>query len=451
MSTGSPTAFLSWAILASLFLAFFVYHLWSYDKFQCLLWNAGRQPGAFKRVMTYSYFLSVPLLVVFGVGITILKFQEGFISMRDAEIIIPKPVDLWQKGHRHVLLGLYFVFSVAWASEQVTHFEELTFWLFLLDQGPEKREWFSSWEYRLWYCSCVCTILGMPLTTLVARHNMDTIDAWIFLVGSLSSTVTNVLFLYVLFRFPAFLRHVKAEGADPEVVVRLSTFYELNLVRMIFRFAASLPLLILAADGIRGNHPIDRSQFWSDFLLMISAIGQFISSSITLMIFFPRSVTKEAGYRHKAASTMTDSGPLHAHPTSPKSPGRPPSTHSPAFYIPSHPPTPARPMSAGSSEMEYSPSEEPVPGYHHIPVELERARKQDDAYSPAQALVREHRMTRREMATHGSTSRPVSISVAPRSHMRLASASTLHPYVTSYTSPIDLIEMPPDGTSPPSA
>jgi len=27
---------------------------------------------------------------------------------------------------------------------------ELAFWLFLLDQGPEKREWFTSWEYRLW-------------------------------------------------------------------------------------------------------------------------------------------------------------------------------------------------------------------------------------------------------------------------------------------------------------
>lgn len=73
---------------------------------------------------------------------------------------------------------------------------ELAFWIFLLDQGPEKRYWFTSWEYRLWStCSsrssalvlghdrtfflsclgCIVTIFGMPLTTLAARHNIVTV------------------------------------------------------------------------------------------------------------------------------------------------------------------------------------------------------------------------------------------------------------------------------------
>jgi hypothetical protein len=38
-----------------------------------------------------------------------------------------------------------------------------------------------------------------------------------------------VIFIFVLVRFPTFLRHVKAEGAAPNVVVRLTTFYELNV------------------------------------------------------------------------------------------------------------------------------------------------------------------------------------------------------------------------------
>lgn len=54
-------------------------------------------------------------------------------------------------------------------------------------------------------------------------------DAWIFLVGSSTSTVTNLLFVSILVRFPVFLRHVIAEGADPVVIVRLATFYELNV------------------------------------------------------------------------------------------------------------------------------------------------------------------------------------------------------------------------------
>ncbi|KAI9454944.1 hypothetical protein F5148DRAFT_1277267 [Russula earlei] len=278
MSNGSATAFLSWAILASLFLAFLFYHLWSYDRLQCTKWNAGRQPGAFRRLMIYSYLGSTPLLIAFGVGITVLKFKEAF----------PKPPDLWSSDHQHSLLALFFVFSIAWALEQC---------------DPEKRNWFTSWEYRLWAILCLATILGMPLTTLVARH--DIVDAWIFLVGALSSTTTNVLFIYVLVRFPLFLRHVKAEGADPVVVIRLATFYELNLVRIVFRFAAAIPLLVLAVDGVSGSHNINRSIFWSDALLMVSAIGQFISSLITIMIFFPRSLTREHGYLPHAASTTT--------------------------------------------------------------------------------------------------------------------------------------------------
>ncbi|ETW74616.1 hypothetical protein HETIRDRAFT_22237, partial [Heterobasidion irregulare TC 32-1] len=293
MSNGSPTSFLVWSLLSCLFLCFLFYHLWSYDKFQCLKWDAGRQPGAFRRVMTYSYLMTVPLLVVFSVGLTVLKFEEGFSY---SCVVRPKPVHLWTTNHQHILLALYFVFSVAWALELVTHFEELAFWLFLLDQGPSKREWFSSWEYRLWYTGCIAAILGMPLTALITRNELETMDAWLFLIGSAGATATNVAFIYVLVRFPAFLRHVKAEGAEPDVVVRLSSFYEYNLLRVFFRFMSALPFLALAIDGIMGTHPIN------DFLLVLAANGQFISSAITLMIFFPRSFTAEAGYRTKANS-----------------------------------------------------------------------------------------------------------------------------------------------------
>lgn len=57
-------------------------------------------------------------------------------------------------------------------------------------------------------------------------------QAWLFLVGSSASTATTLCFLYVLARFPIFIHHVKEEGADPDVVVRLTTFYNLNASRV---------------------------------------------------------------------------------------------------------------------------------------------------------------------------------------------------------------------------
>ncbi|KAN0137766.1 hypothetical protein V8E53_004250 [Lactarius tabidus] len=402
MSNGSPTAFLSWAILSSLFLSFLLYHLWSYDRLQCVKWNAGRQPGAFRRLMTYSYLCSTPLFILFSIGITTLKFKQGFVVMSENEVL-PKPADLWPKRDQHLLLGLFFVFSIAWALEQVTHFEELAFWLFLLDQGPEKRDWFTSWEYRVWSIVCAAAIVGMPLTTMIARHNILTIDAWIFLVGTLSSSTTNVIFIYVLVRFPVFLRHVKAEGAAPEIVVRLATFYELNLIRIVFRFLASTPLLILAVDGIHGAHHINRNMFWTDILLMFSAIGQVISSLITVMIFFPRSVTKENGYHARMASNVA-------------------AIQSPAFVSPE--------LIQASMRME--PHHGSIPG---TPKSMSRERTP----SPPPEFLR-HAYTRSSSDIPRELERP-----PVSSRRKTLPESVLHHFVTTFTSPIDLIDMPMDG------
>ncbi|KAI0365057.1 hypothetical protein BV20DRAFT_954964 [Pilatotrama ljubarskyi] len=346
MSTASASAFLLWAILSVLFLVFLVHHLWCYDKFKCLRWSAGRQPGAFKRVMTYSYLGAVPLFAVYSIGTTVIKYREGFVILADGTFI-PRPIEMYQESNRGWVLPLQFVFSFAWALELVTHLEgtsplsdphistltcshaELAFWLYLLHQNPNKEAWFSSWEYRLWYMGAMVALIGMPLTALITRNHLETCDAYIFLVGAAGSTSTTISFLYVLWRFPKFIRHVKEEGADPSVVVRLATFYQLNQVRVVFRFMFTLPLLVLALDGIIGvSHPVNRNLFLTDFFTMIAGLGCFVSSMITLLIFFPRSIVREAGYKPKLASTLP--------PTSPKSPPVTPPSRSAPFPAPPH-------------------------------------------------------------------------------------------------------------------
>lgn len=326
MSSASPTAFLLWAILSVLFLMFLIYHLWEYDRFHCLRWSAGRQPGAFKRVMTYSYLGSVPLFVVYSIATTVIKYKEGFVVMPDHRIL-PRPVQMYGPHNRAWVIPLNFIFSCAWALELVTHLEELAFWLYMLHQNSDKGEWFESWEYRLWYCGSIVAILGMPLVCVIARRDLMTMDAYIFLAGSSGSLSTTLVFLYVLWRFPRFIRHVKAEGADPSVVVRLTTFLYFNRARVVFRFLFTVPLLMLAIDGITGTkHPLNTNLFSTDFLQMIGGVGCFVSSAITLVVFFPRSIIKEAGYKPKPSSSV---------PHSPKSAHASPSSISIPFASPS--------------------------------------------------------------------------------------------------------------------
>jgi hypothetical protein len=44
--------------------------------------------------------------------------RKSYALSKQPPTVSPKPPDVWSKGHRHALLGLFFVFSVAWALEQ---------------------------------------------------------------------------------------------------------------------------------------------------------------------------------------------------------------------------------------------------------------------------------------------------------------------------------------------
>ncbi|EMD32947.1 hypothetical protein CERSUDRAFT_118374 [Gelatoporia subvermispora B] len=299
MSDASPQAYLLWAILSVLFLCFLVHHLWQYDRFQCLRWSAGRTPGAFRRVMTYSYLATVPLLVMYSIGMTVLKYAEGFVPLpgplhgpHDISIaFLARPVSLYTDEGRRWVFPLNMVLSIAWALELVTHLEELTFWLYLLHQTPKKAPWFESWEYMLWCAGSLVSILGLPTTTIIVRNNVDFMDAYIFLVGACASTTNTLAFLYILARFPQFLHGIRLEGAPDDAVERLANFYRLNKTRVLFRFLFTIPLLLVAIDALLGGHVIAGSIFWTDFLLMLSGVGCFASSAITLMVFFPRDST----------------------------------------------------------------------------------------------------------------------------------------------------------------
>jgi hypothetical protein len=246
----------------------------------------------------------------------------------------------------------------------------------------------------------------MPLTTLVARNDIVTTDAWIFLVGSSTSTATNILFISILVRFPVFLRHVIAEGADPIVVVRLATFYELNLVRIVFRFFAAIPLLILAIDGVRRSHPINNSLFWSDTFLMISAIGQFISSLITVMVFFPRSIARESGYLPRLAS-LTSIAQTHSH----------------AYLAP---------------EVARSPTPMQIHPMHCTSLLDSPKRISHDRASSPPPLFSGH------AHTHSSPDIGVEFERPSELRRHTLPEPILHPFVTTYMSPIDLVDMPPN-------
>jgi len=179
----------------------------------------------------------------------------------------------------------------------VTHLEELCFWLFLVTAGAHQQDWFRSHYFKIWVGGSVTAVTYMPLTTTLTRSDYLRCEAATFLGGSLGSFLLTVCFLPVLWTFPSFIDNMKRDGVDIGTIVRLTKFHEMNTLRIVFRFIFTVPLVILGVDGMRPHHHINESLLWTDFLVIVSGFGCVISSGITLVIFFPRSIEGEIAAR----------------------------------------------------------------------------------------------------------------------------------------------------------
>lgn len=456
MSIASPTAYLLWATLATIFFVFLIAHIWLYDQFRCLrLWNKGAsQPGTFKRIMTYSYLLTVPLLMIFAIAMTFVKYREGYVllshvlksdaSLRRpiperppplrADVAIPRPYSSWSESSKSIILPIYYIFSEGWALEVVTHLEELSFWLFLLHQGPRQRQWFKSWEFRFWCGGSMAAVVGLPLTVASAKRDMETCLAWVFIVGSVASTFTTLCFLYILARFPAFLRRVKLGGADTTVLTTLASFYRLNILRVIIRFFFTIPLLIVAIDSVSLPHKIVQDPFWSDILVMIGGIGCFSSSAITLIIFFPRGAPTA---RDSAVKPQMDADANFRHPMTPRS-------H--LILSPNKPQSTSTSMPSGSSYKRARRASAP-------PLYSSRCEPTEEQDRQIEWSQEEYPNTWNDAASIESSrvSSWIGSRADPEESVDLnveEGGIPLHPYVTNFTSPIDIPSADPSSSHP---
>ncbi|KAH7099888.1 hypothetical protein BKA62DRAFT_673133 [Auriculariales sp. MPI-PUGE-AT-0066] len=304
----SPATYMIWSILSTTLMVFLVSHLWAFDRFRSLRWGKGSGSGAFKRVMTYTYLLSVPLIATYACGFAYIKYSEGWVDIPGLGVL-PKPHEKWSQRHQDMIFPLQMLFAVAWGLEIVTHLEELCFWLFLLRSNTSgDAHWFKSAHFKLWLVGSLLGFVGIPLVTVFKRQSANESEAWTFLIGSAGSLLLTLLFLPVLFGFPSFLRRLKEEGAQRRVVMRLCHFHDINIIRICFRFFFVLPLFVLGLDGVLPNPVINHSIFWTDLLTFLAALGCSASSVMTLLIFFPRDLESEAGYQRTTSSRTSSFG-----------------------------------------------------------------------------------------------------------------------------------------------
>jgi hypothetical protein len=256
--------------------------------------------------------------------------------------------------------------------------------------------------------------------------------------------------------FPNFLANLKREGVDGSTVVRLTKFHELNTIRVIFRFLFVAPLLILGIDGVKPHsHELNESPFWTDVLAITAGFGCAISSALTLVIFFPRSIEGELAARDqrkwtrslKATLThhtdaMTDRSSAYSDGLS-LAPSRPDSLHN------AYPMTPrtneaalGKTPTAANRNNSFDKSDLTSPISTSKPWDGVDEEERTDTVGgiPHLPAMRPNRRQGSDIELGGmSPGSPGGTATPPGGSSRRARMSRINPLVHNFTSPIDLM------------
>ncbi|KAF8591073.1 hypothetical protein K439DRAFT_1644356 [Ramaria rubella] len=427
MSHLAPSAYLIWTIFGVALAAFYIYHLWKYDRFKCLNLTRGDN-GAFKRVMTYSYLIGVPVFLVYTMGFAIIKYDEGYIALPTTGVIV-KPYQLWTPQHQVAIFPLTIFCALSWLAEacefakvvKLQDFTELCFWLFLTNADDGSTSWFKSIYYKIWIGGTACSAVLLIAVTVSTKADPLKNEAWVQFMGSAIALLITLGFVPILWGFPNFILNVKEDGGDFPALVRLAKFHDLNILRTIFRFVFVIPVFILAVDGLQPHtHELNESMIWTDFFIMTAGFGFVVQSALTLMIFFPRNVEHET--RRWLGEAPSNSWSVKFLKALKQSPQRPSGDEGIRLqtgrtYLLTDSPV--------ASKIDLPPISERVSFYQpqpshtlNLPEELlhKQSRPPDDAYRP------------------GGTS--ILTEANLQLHTRLA--PQVHPMVLNFTSPIDL-------------
>ncbi|WWD18707.1 hypothetical protein CI109_103161 [Kwoniella shandongensis] len=299
MSASSDTNMCLVAILGVTALGFSAHHTYRYDKWRCLL---PAKKDWFRVCLTWMLLGSTIGLFIWAAGWCYVKYTLGWTYIPGIGPM-PVPPQMFEQKYRDLNTPLTIVFSLAVSLQSSLNAEEGLYWYSLMRavrQPRSTQSWLKSYFFYAWIIiSILCTALQCSLSWIHTgevdlAHQLAvilTVDGAVEMVVMLSSSI-------VIWKFPAFLKDVKASGAGPEVRSRLHFYHEANKVRTFFRFMFAASMMILGIDALTTAEKINNTPLANDILSQIAFCSFFFVLIISNFLYLPRNWSPEKESRN---------------------------------------------------------------------------------------------------------------------------------------------------------
>ncbi|WVQ99961.1 hypothetical protein IAU59_007104 [Kwoniella sp. CBS 9459] len=293
------------ALVASTGFLFMIWHTWHYDRWRCLLYSKN---DWFRAVMCHILLGAIACLNVYTWIAVHVLYEEYWIYLPSAQQTIIAPYQLWTESHQDLWrISMYFM-TAGWGFLLATHLEEFLYWGYLIKSintpGGPRTTWLRSSFFKVWVGLWISSFALLIGAVHIETTNLDMMRAYLFVVGGTLSVLLAVASIVLCFVFPSFLRTVKRQGANFEVVDRLHFFAEMNQIRTVCRLAYSIGILILSIDGLTKNKTINKSMIWHDILYITSQLALFAATCLSIVVLLPRNMTSESLPPHPTDQTF---------------------------------------------------------------------------------------------------------------------------------------------------
>ncbi|KAI9491812.1 hypothetical protein BDB00DRAFT_735160, partial [Zychaea mexicana] len=243
------------AVSLSYLYFWFMYRIWTLDRFQCLHPNRFRQ-GELKNVTSCK-----------------IKYEEGFANIFGHVFV--KPESMWTKADQGLVIPTDYSLCVGFSLQTGTLLLLQCFWNYLAN-SVAKASFMSSREflfYIVWYVQ-------------KNSEKQTEINTLIFLSPELF--IIAILGFISHFRFQKVLNNSRESNNARSITHKIRYFQELNLMLAIILIDCALSFIILSADGLTGRKYLNAHKFTADFMICNINVTSMIVWFIVILIFHPK-------------------------------------------------------------------------------------------------------------------------------------------------------------------
>ncbi|CAO3572187.1 unnamed protein product [Mortierella alpina] len=272
----------------SWFYLWFLVYVFRYDRFQAL--NIRRIARfELRSIVTLLLIIAKPLQISYDVGISMIKYEEGFWTIPGTDRIVGRPSDLWEPSHQARAEVLDYILACAMALLTSIFFLLQSFYHYI-SKSVTKSSFMSSLEFRL---NIVCSLIVLavfPLIQYLFRNNHALREAAPQMAFSVVLLIIGILGVRTHFRFQSLLKVAMLTISENTqgVVEKLEYFKDMNKILTGAMFGTGVSLAIASVDGLMPHPVIARHKFASDFLITNLNFFEFIIWVTLVFIFYPR-------------------------------------------------------------------------------------------------------------------------------------------------------------------